>query len=277
MKKSLLTIILAASCSAIFAQEAKNEFDQKWRFGLRVTPQPTWFTSNDKNNIPAGAKFGIGFGLNVEYRFSEVAGFLTGIGGDFEGGTYKFKYDPANNYEAQYWMDADELIKPGKQTSSSTKYFVQERKVSTTHVTIPLILKLSTQEYSGMKYFGMFGAEIGIRAKAKATDTYVKVVKSNYFGGDSLINTDLKVSDINIGPETGVVPLRLGLNAGLGGEYRLGGSTSLFISANYFYSFTNLMRKQSDYTFYRVEGGTHRYIKQGLKMNAIRINIGILF
>src|SRR4051812_37024014 len=104
MNKTLFTVMACVLLSATVsaqetstasaapaAQATKNEFDKKWRFGLRVTPQPSWFSSGDKNNIPAGSIMGLGFGLNVEYRFSDVAGILTGIGGDFEGGKYKVK------------------------------------------------------------------------------------------------------------------------------------------------------------------------------------------
>src|SRR5690606_25473392 len=110
----------------------------------RVAAQPSWFASEDKNNIPDGAVFGLGFGLNVERKFSNVACLLTGIGGDFEGGKYTFKNDPAENYIVRYSRDADQFVSPSDTSSTMKNYIVAGRKVSTTHVTIPLILKLST-------------------------------------------------------------------------------------------------------------------------------------
>jgi len=281
MKKflSCLSLLVILSHSAV----AQDEFDRKFRFGLRITPQPTWFVSDDKNNIPSGAAFGFGFGLNMEFRFSDVAGFLTGIGGDFEGGRYTFKYDPANNYVASYWMnEASEFVAPKVENkTANTVYILNERKISTTYASIPLILKLSTKEYSGLKYFGQFGGEIGIRVKATAADTYYETRKYSTETSYTVTNGPSTEEDINIVDETSLIPMRLGMNVGLGAEYRLGGSTSAFASVNFFRAFTNLMSKESDYTYYRTNdpgpNETYRFVEQSLKLTAIRINIGIMF
>jgi hypothetical protein len=291
MKKKLLSIVFAATVvTAGFSQS--EEFDQKWRFGLRVTPQPVWFLSSDKNNVPDGASFGSGFGLNVEYRFSKIAGLLWGVGGDFEGGKYTFKNDPAGKYEAMYLRDADQFILPAKltdpaQVATTTQlYALKSRSIKTTHVTLPLILKLSTAEYNGLKYFGMFGVEIGVRVKSVATDTYYDVFKYSATSTNTLLPYSVSTGqteekDIDISEEGSLIPMRLGLNAGIGAEYRLGGTTSAFFSVNYFRSFTNLMSKTSDFTFYRVDdvngAPSFSFVKQNLKQSAIRINIGILF
>lgn len=292
MKKFLLslstTVILASS---LYAQDPN--FDKKFRFGLRVTPQPTWFATDDKNNVPNGAKFGFGFGLNMEFRFSETAGLLTGIGGDFEGAKYKFRNDPGSNYEAMYLMNENnELVEPNGNTDginnklykSNTAYVLKDRSVKTTFITIPLILKLSTKEYNGIKYSGMFGGEIGIRLKAKAEDTYYRTGKFVAYNTDtvyrfqSVAGIDSQ-SDINIGQESSGVPFRFCFNAGLGAEYRLAGTTSAFININYFRSLSNQMKKESDYTFYKTEpsSGKSTFIKQNLKMSGIRISVGVMF
>lgn len=292
MKKNYL-LTIAALFTTLFSQAQSNEeFDKKWRFGLRVTPQPVWLLSSDKNNVPDGSSFGTGFGLNIEYRFSQVAGISWGIGGDIEGGKYNFKNDPAGKYEAMYLRDADQFVLPANitntaQVSNTTQlYVLKSRSIKTTHVTLPVILKLSTAEYNGLKYFGMFGLELGVRVKAMANDTYYDVFKYSAASTNTLLPYSVSTGqteekDIDINNEATLVPLRLGFNAGLGTEYRLGGTTSAFISVNYFRSFTNLMAKTSDYAFYRVEevdnAPSFSFIKQSLKQSAIRINLGILF
>jgi len=72
------------------------------------------------------------------------------------------------------------------------------------------------------------------------------------------------------------------MNVGLGTQYRFSGSTSVFLSVNYFHSFTNLMRKESKYMSYKINRDsngdlTYFNVKQNLFMNAVRINVGILF
>lgn len=281
MKK---TVICSLSLIFLLSQgiAQTNTIDKKWRFGLRVTPQSVWLLSSDKNNVSAGRNLSSGFGLNVEYRFSNVAAILWGVGGDFEGGDYTFKNDPAGNYVVKYLRDADEFVTPDNVSSTRVEYTLKSRTVKTTHVSLPLILKLNTAEYNGFKYFGMFGLEAGIRVKATADDSYSEIRKVDPATKNlAPVEQALEEKDINIADETALIPVRLGLNAGIGTEYRLGGTTSLLLSINFFRSFTNLMSKTSDYAYYRTEisngTATYSYIRQNLKQSALRLTIGIMF
>jgi len=291
--KKLLFSIVASTCllSSLSAQDAN--FDKKIRFGLRITPQPTWFISDDKNNVPNGAKFGFGFGLNMEFKLSEIASLLTGIGGDLEGGKYQFRNDPGK-YQAIYLMNENnEFVKPNGTTDgtnnkiykSSTAFILKSRSVTTTYLTVPLILKLSTKEFSGLKYYGMFGAEFGFRLSAKATDTYFQTGKFYQTSSPDTIMIFKPIpgvdsqSGIDISKEFSGFPARVCFNAGLGAQYRLSGSTAVFCNVNYFRSLSNIMRKQSDYTFYKTEPSTGKstFITQNLKLSGIRISVGVMF
>src|ERR1043165_4913061 len=232
MKKLLYLGILAASAFIASAQaptptapaappppppgndaQQKSNFDKKNRFGLRVSPQPTWFVSGDKNNIPAGAIMGFGFGLQYEKHFSEIAALVTGIGGDFEGGKYTVKNEPGT-YQVYYWRDkADELMAPdGTKTQGVKGYHLKERQINTAFVSIPLILKLSTNEYNGFKYFGMFGGEIGFRISAKAKDTYYRYITYDALGIPEGHDGEATEEDINISEEASDIPARFGMN-----------------------------------------------------------------
>jgi hypothetical protein len=295
MKKIVLSII----CMSLLgvhskAQDSGNNFDKKFRFGLRITPQPTWFTTGDKNIEPNGAKFGFGFGLNMEYKLSDVASILTGIGGDFEGGKYKYRNDPGTysvyyelNEKGEFVAPVNGLNIPKRSVvkTTNTGYKVKQRTMSTTYITIPAILKLSTNEYSGVKYFGMFGVEVAFRARAEATDTYFE---SYSYGKDTIlpeVTSGGSQSKLNIGGFKGDAAggiARLGLNVGLGAEYRLGGTTSFFGSINFFRSFFNVVSKNSDYMTYKTDYATgsknaNEFIEQNLIFNAVRINLGFMF
>lgn len=292
MKNFLLTLAVSSVITLSLRAQDSN-FDKKFRFGLRVTPQPTWFIGTDKNNIPDGAKFGFGFGLNMEFRLSDIAAVLTGIGGDFEGAKYKFRNEPGSNYQAMYLMNEEnEFVAPNGNTDgvnnkiykANTVYILDKRTVKASFATIPIILKLSTKEFSGMKIYGMFGAEIGVRLKAIATDSYHQAGKFSAYNADTLykftpIGSIESQSDIDISKESSAVPMRLCFNAGLGAEYRLSGSTAAFVSINYFRALSNQMRKESDYVFYKTEpsSGKSTFIKQNLKMSGVRISVGIMF
>lgn len=289
MKKILLivssTLLLANS---FLAQDSDD--DKKFRLGLKVAAQPTWFSSKENSASKLGTGFGFGFGLVTEFRLSKTASFVTGIGGDFENGSIKYKLDTvsASPYSVGYFTNASgDLIelKDGVNANNvitlGDSYYsgITERKIKTTYVTIPVALKMMTKEIAGFKYFGMFGGEIGIRVKARATDKYAYGFSTSNFSQPPHAGTN---SNLNINKDGSLIPIRVGMNVGLGAEYRLSGSTSAFISVNYFRSFTNLMRKESKYMVYDANTdsqGTMTWfrVKQNLLMNAIRINVGVMF
>jgi hypothetical protein len=298
MKKFLLALSFSLFLCNVTVKSQDTGSESKFRFGLRVTPQPTWFsTGSDKNNIPSGARFGFGFGLNLEYKLNDVASVLTGIGGDFEGGKYDFKYntDSLNGYEVRYWRNDNtgEFIKPGTKAENKitdlqnpeyTEYVLKSRTISTTFITIPIILKLSTKEYSGLKYFGMFGTEIGIRVKALAKDTYRESYNYNALGVRNNAGIT-SMSKIDIGGKDGDMnrfPLRMGLNVGAGVEYRISGSTSFFANINYFRSFWNYLRTDSPNMVYKAKSTSpgnvkYTFVSQNLILSAVKINVGIMF
>lgn len=292
MKKLLLSLSAITLITLSVKAQSSSNFDKKFRFGLRVTPQPTWFKSDDKNNTPTGTKFGFGFGLNMEFRLSEIVGIQTGIGGDFEGGKYKFRNEPGV-YQATYLMNENnEFVEPNGSTEGinnkiykgNTAYILKDRQVKTTWVTIPILLKLSTKEFmDALKIYGMFGGELGFRVGAKATDSYYGSGKFAPYNADTayvfVAAPGLESqSDLDIGKEMSGIPMRVCFNAGLGAEYRLSGSTAAFININYFMALSNQMRKESDYVFYKTEPtGKSSPITQKLKTSGIRISLGIMF
>ncbi len=296
MKKFLFTISsVTILCLALPAQnnsidKKEEDFDKKFRFGLRATPQPTWYKSNNTVSVGNGSNFGFGFGLTMEFKLSNIIHFQTGIGGDFEGGIISYRNDANTNVKVV--LDKEDVMVEAKQGISNseydlkpenTSYILKERKYKTTMVSIPLLLKMMTQEYSGLRYFAMFGGEIGFRAGIKANDTYYSGLKAVQNG--TTVSTvpaeSLTKENILVSKDASLIPARVGMNLGLGTEYRIAGSTSLVFSVNYFQSFTNLMRKESKYLTkaqtYTGSGYNFMALNQNYLMRAIRINIGIMF
>lgn len=293
MKKNLILLLFLILFGSIYSQNTAD----RWRLGLRINPQTTWFSGDDKNNTPNGLSLGFGFGLNAEYKISNGAFLLTGIGGDFETGKYTFKNEA--NYKVMYWRNenTNKFITPvndSKKTdlknTSNTGYLLNQRTINTTFITIPLILKLSTSEINGLKYFGLLGCEIGIRIKSTADDTYHKAYTYDALGNETATKIDL-LNNLDIGGtifngsngDAHPIPIRLGLNAGIGTEYRLAGSTSLLLSVNYFSSFWNYLNDPSKNLVYEVKAGStpekeqYGFVSQNLILKAVRINIGIMF
>jgi hypothetical protein len=295
MKKYLFT--LASVVILVSSSKAQDDnFDKKFRFGIRATPQPSWIKSNNKNSVGNGAVFGFGFGLITEFKLSKIVHFSTGIGGDFEGGRISFRADDkftvnaVVNNEGEYVEAKDNMLWSEYAFKDGyTQYQLKERHLKTTFITIPLLLKMMTQEYSGLKYFAQFGGELGIRAGVKATDSYVVGYRTNINGPTVATNEvsgdDLKLQNVNVSKDGSLLPFRFGMNLGAGTEYRIAGTTSLLFSVNYFQSFTNLMRKDSKILVKgsetKVDESTGKVdftpLNQGYFMRAVRINIGLLF
>jgi hypothetical protein len=272
-----ITVLIASGLQA-----QSDDTNKKFRAGLRVAGAPMWLKSNDPNTTKKGTSFGYGFGLSTEFRLSDVIYFATGIGGDFENYTVTYRNDPGNFYEVGYELDANnEFVKHDEQITYSTwansnprLYTLKERKYKVTYVTIPLALKMLTKEYGGFRYFGYFGGDLGIRTKVRADDKYIPAWTYQNINSNA---------NLNVTKDASLIPLRVGMNIGLGAEYRLAGSTSVFLSINYFRSFTNLMRNDSKYMFTNADVDlvndkiTFIRHKQSLLANAIKINIGVMF
>jgi len=295
MKKILLFVIAALMVSkASIAQD--DDTKKKFRAGLKFSMQPSWFTSGDPNTTKLKAGFGYGFGLVTDFRLSDVIYLSTGIGGDFENATVKFRDDGFNPYtvagstafhteytldnsnafvEAKNGVDISEYYKAGYST-----YALSSRKIKTTYVTIPISLKMLTKEFAGFRYFGQFGGDLGIRVGAKAQDNYS--YQFHYTSTGGTLSSGGSSPYYSIGKDCSLLSFRFGMNIGLGAEYRMAGSTSLFLSVNYFRSFTNLMRSDSryNYTSSTVDSNsklTFTHLQQKLMMSAIKINIGVMF
>jgi opacity protein-like surface antigen len=286
MKKILLlvssTVLLANS---FFAQD---DADKKFRFGLRISPTPTWLRSTDTKFVEkGGTKFGFGFGLQTEFRINSTASFVTGIGGDFLGGkqTYKNGQGYALTKDGAYIESVNVPYQKGanglnsSNTSLDKYYVIKSRSVKATYVTIPVLLKLMTKDISGMKYFGMFGGNIAIQTKFKATDEITELVfdspTNTYIDGSSSSITDMK-------PKGDLIPFNVGLNVGIGAEYNLSGSTSMFFSINYLRGFINQYQGTSEIMVDKIKesintGVSPSMSKQSAFSDGIQINVGVLF
>lgn len=272
MKKVLaFCILLNLPFLIAFSQSDANN---KFRFGLRVAAEPCWLRSNDLKRVePSGPILGTGFGLVLDWKISDVASFSSGIGGDFEGGKQDFKDT------VFYVFDIDDNIKQFSDVTNAeandvSTYMLLSRKLKTTSVTIPLTLKLSTREIGGIRYFGQFGLNLGWLVKLRSTDE-VKAVSVKGVNKGYAAET---LEDVN--PYFGTIPIRIGLNAGIGGEYRLSGTTAIYCSVDYIHQFINTFVENTKYYSNKISGSP-KTLSDAAKMTAygsgIQINVGVLF
>ena len=216
MKKViLLTAALIFSYSFSFGQAAAdggataNGADKNFHFGLNVTPGLYWLKANTPNNASNGSSFGFGYGVNLEFYFSQNYGFVTGLEVASFGAKYTNAITGSNN--------------PTQDSITAHQYSLE-------YLEIPLELKFRTLPIGFMKYFGIVGLNPGIRLKS--TDDYT-VTKSLYSGAYTYSENGASITS-----ETSII--RLAFVIGAGFEYNLAGTTSVQVALAYDNGFLNI-------------------------------------
>jgi hypothetical protein len=254
------------------SQEVKN-----MRFGVGITPQLDWERSGNTNLYKGSGVAGkFGFGLNIEFRITDVVHFTTGIGGTFGGGsvnygqadTIGYATDKSKNFIALSDINKDII---GTYTNPNNHFYkLNTRSYKTNYVTIPVALKMMTKAIGPLKYYILFGGNLEILTKARATDDVIL-----NFGSSNASSTKLSDQDIY----HDCIPVKASLNVGGGAEYTISGTTALVFGINYYRAFTSVTKSPSNYLFDgkpNNTGGmtpvTHKLFGDGFALS-----IGILF
>ena len=191
MQKYILSLIILVSSSQIFAQGLS--------FSVVLDPQITWMNSDSKRVERNGTNFGFGGGLVMDLYFAENYAFSTGLTILGTGGNLQF----LDSIDFQSSGSTD-IIPPG----STVKYKLQ-------YITVPLSLKLKSNEIGYSRFFAHLGLNTHINIKATGD------VEANNIHGE------------DIGEEIKTFMMSYFVGGGL--EYSLGGNTAL-IGGLYFTS-----------------------------------------
>lgn len=183
-----------------------NGADKNFHFGLNVTPGAFWLnaTAPSTNN---GTSIGFGYGVNLEFYFSQNYGFVTGV--------------EMMNFKANYTNTTSGNTNPLKDSSTAHQIGMQ-------YLEIPLLLKFRTLPIGLMKYFGVVGFDPGIRIGAN----------DNYTVTNTSTGKSYSENNVNASNYTDI--MRLAYVIGLGAEYNIAGTTSLQGFLSYDSSFLNL-------------------------------------
>lgn len=144
MKKVLLVSLLF-SFYVSFAQDVK--------FGVHIDPKITWQSPESRDVQSQGSVFGFGGGLIIDKYFDDNYAFETGLSMSTQGGKLKFDYD----FPFEVYDEVDTL--PGETTVS---YNLQ-------YISIPLGLKLKSNEIGYFTFFVNLGITNQLNIKAKAS------------------------------------------------------------------------------------------------------------
>ncbi len=275
MKKSISTFLILFSVLTVMAQEGEKQ--PKFRFGLKVSPSVAWMgldktRFNDLDVENGGAKVKFGYGLITEFVLAKNYSILTGVEVNYLGGSINYKDANKVNY----------------QLNDSTALFLSSRAFKQQYITIPLALKLKTNEIGYMTYFGQIGVDLSFQIKGRANDAGTLYYKANQDSSThtfSVQGEEYSAEDVNIYKQTGVFGfLRVALNVGAGVEWNIAGNTSLLFAVNYNNGFTNFFKKadtikEEDKTNLPVNNNkdTAEPLDQKASSNYVALTVGVLF
>jgi hypothetical protein len=199
---------------------------QNFRIGINMDPIISWFSPDSKPIDKDGSKLGFNGGLMLETYFQKNYAFATGINLAYMGGN--LLYDSSIIVKVK---DGDPVTLPAGQT---VEYTLQ-------YISIPLSLKMKSNQIGYINYYGQLGLvpQINIKAKAK--------------GAGGLLDKD------NVPEEIGAFNLSYFIGGGI--EYSLGGTTALNIGIFFNNGFIDLLENK-DYK---------------AAMNFFNLRLGVMF
>jgi len=198
MKKYLIIFTLSIASLSVFSQSA--------RFTVFVDPKFSWMTPDKKDVTSEGSKLGVNIGLAIDNFFGPNYAFTTGISIDNTGGL--LKYDFEKDIETH---GADTSLPIG----STLEYKLQ-------YISIPLGLKLKTNEIGYFTFFTHLGLNTGINIKATGE-------VENYELDNTNISDEVKL-------------FNLAYFIGAGAEYSIGGNTAIVLGLTYTNGFVDITK-----------------------------------
>lgn len=265
VRKLVCTITLVGFAISSMAQGESDMDDRSFRFGLFASPNFGWVSPN----IPTFSKdglqprFGFGYGALMDYKFSESPNYLFSTG---------FTIVSHGGGLIQPWDTNVVSVE-----EDTTYYYTGtlDRTYRLQYITVPLLLKMRTNEIGYMTYFGAIGMDVGFRTRAFANDNFTW---NGSVGPEDEKDQDIK-DQINF--------LKLALNISIGGEYNLSGNTNAYVGIGWHNTFTNIFRNiDSNRILEPAEDGTPKLDNTGRAIpsqqkkavtNYISLDLGIFF
>ena len=177
-------------------------------FGVKMGPAFDWAGSKTNTIQNEGVRMGFRMGLMAEYYFAENYAITTGLN---------------INYLRNHYSFDDKRAFAGD-TVSVYQLGSVDRLYKGTTFEIPIALKMVTEEFGPFSFFAQVGTSVGYSRKDLVKDDFV--AKEN--ASMQLVDDDY------VSARAQYNPFHVGLNAALGVQFVIKGSTRAF--ADFFYS-----------------------------------------
>jgi hypothetical protein len=235
MKKSVLLVFIGflLMMQPLFSQV------KPFRFGLKVAPNVGWISPDSDEYEMDGSVPGFSWGFISDFTITENYFFGTGFNVSYINGKL--------NYPHQQTVGDDTIMMVG------TMY----RKYNLRYIDVPLTLKMKTNKFDKLQFFGQIGFSVAVIVKAKSQDVFSYKVGSSYFD---------ETAKRNISDE--ITQFKGALVLGGGIEYYIDNSTSVIAGITYFNGLSNILK--GDNTVDPV-------ISQKAVPHYVEITLGVIF
>jgi hypothetical protein len=202
-----------------------------FRFGFKAAPNIAWIAPDAKGYSNDGSQMGFSWGLLADFTLAENYFVKTGFSMDYLNGKLEFPY--------------------AKDTNNMG---TMNRKYNLRYLEIPLTLKMRTNKFDKIAYYGEIGFGTSFNIRAKSQDVYTT---------DSGVKTE---SEGDVKDEIALFKESLIVGAGM--EYFLDESTSLIFELSFHNGLTNILK-----------GYNTRYpdVKQSALLYNFQLTVGIMF
>lgn len=239
-------------CLFVSASLHSFALNEKLRLGIVASPGISWAKPMGKDLLKGKPRFGVDFGLNVEYWFAKNYGFSSGILGGYEG----------CNVAGRNYFEND--------SAGAKVRDVNERYIFN-YLAIPVQFKLKTNPIKDGKVtiWGQVGFNLNITVSARATFSnpipaynsssttpFIAIEKENIMKKDNDVALSIP------GFRSGFVDIRLA--AGGGFEYAFDEKTSLLVGFFYQNGFINAVIDKDAK-------------KEAILMRNMTLRVGVLF
>jgi long-subunit fatty acid transport protein len=191
-------------CLSLFLFATCLSFGQGYKIGVIVDPQIAWIASESKNVDNEGTVIGINGGLSIDKYFQKNYALHTGLTIGTQGGKLR--------YTEQMTINAD-----GTEVSLPAGSVVDYKL---NYITVPLGLKLKTNQIGYFSYYAQLGFTNQFNIKAKASSD------------DKQLDKDLIKKEIKL--------YNLSYHFGAGIEYQLSEETAFTVGVTYHNGFLDL-------------------------------------
>lgn len=209
-----------------------------FRFGVRVAPNIAWLSPDTKNYENEGIQMGFSWGFMADITLTENYFIKTGFNIDYLNSKLSYPFEMTAG-------DVMPVLIEG----------TLERKYNLRYIELPVTLKMRTNQFGNMAFFGEIGFGAGFNLKARGKDEFIP----NDGTATTKSENDIK-DDVSLFKGSMIV--------GAGLEYFIDESTSIVTSVNFNNGLTNILSGED-----MIDPSQ----KQRANLYYFQLNIGILF